>query len=63
MSWSVPGGGEFFLEILNLLDLNQKPAANFLEVENLLDDEAGAQSVRKDAFGVEHAQCAVVESF
>ena len=52
--------GQFFLEIHNLLDLQQKPTVNFREVENLLDGEAGAQGVadEEDALGVGHAQFA-----
>src|ERR1017187_7460973 len=51
---------QFLLKIHNLLDLHQKPAVNFREVENLLDGEAGAQGVpdEEDAFGVGHAQFA-----
>jgi hypothetical protein len=51
---------QFLLKIHNLLDLHQKPAVNFRQVENLLDGEAGAQGVadEEDAFGVGHAQLA-----
>src|ERR1035437_1853177 len=51
---------QLLFKIHNLLYLNQEPAVNLREVENLLDGEAGAQGVadEEDALGVGHAQFA-----
>src|SRR5208282_2980544 len=53
-------GRQFFLKIHDLLDLNQEPAVNLRQVENLVNGEAGAQGVadEKNPFGVGHAQFA-----
>src|SRR5947207_1710039 len=52
------GSGKFLLKIHDLLYLSQKPPVNFREIENLLDGEAGAESVadEKDPLRVGHTQ-------
>src|SRR5687768_15661528 len=52
--------GQLLFQIDDLFNLREKPAIDFREVENLVDAEAGAQSVanKKNAFGVGNAQFA-----
>jgi hypothetical protein len=60
VSTSILRRRQLFLKIHNLFYLNQKPAVNLREVENLVEDEPGTQCMpdEEDAFGVGHAQLA-----
>src|SRR5271169_3029968 len=56
----ISGCRQFLLEVHDLLDLGQEPPVNLREIENLLDAEAGAQSVadEENPFGVRNAEFA-----
>ena len=55
-----PQARQFLLEIHDFLELDQEPAVNLGEVENLFDAETGAEGVadEENAFGVGHAEFA-----
>src|SRR5207249_6104753 len=52
--------GQLFLEIDDLLYLREKPAVDLGQVEDLLDGEAGSESVadKEDPLRIRHAQLA-----
>src|ERR1022692_3291097 len=52
--------GQFLLQIHDLLDLHEKPAVDFRQVENLFDGKSGAEGVadEENPLRVRHAQFA-----